>query len=69
MLKDLFKKMNRSQEPETGDLNMDYDGFYSGKSERPVERVAEKTEAPAEPRQAAGGYYDAPRASTNRGYE
>ena len=44
MLKDLFKKMNRGQEPETGDLNMDYDGFYSGRSERPVDRNAESAE-------------------------
>lgn len=68
MLKDLFKKMNRGQDSNTDDLNMGYDGFYSGKSERPVDRSAENTEAPADSRQA-GGYYDAPRAAANRGYD
>ena len=68
MLKDLFKKMNRGQETQNDDLNMDYDGFYSGRSERPVDRNAENAEAPAGSHQA-GGYYDAPHAATpNRGY-
>ena len=69
MLKDLFKKVNRGQEPQIDDLNMDYNGFYSGRSERPVDRSADNAEASSASRQA-GGYYDAPRTATGaRGYE
>lgn len=64
--KDLFKKMNPEQEPETDDLNMDYTDFYSGRSARPADAPARPAEGTDAPR--AGGYYDTP-ARPKGGYE
>ena len=67
-MKNFFKKMNRGQDVEQDDLNLDYGDFYVGKepagSERPVERNSERAED-----NTSGGYYDVPKNNTRGGYE
>ena len=57
-MKNFFKKINRNQEPEQEDLNLDYSDFYMGKDSR-SERAEEQNREPASEQRSAGGYYDA----------
>ncbi len=64
-MKNFFKKLNKGQDVEQDDLNLDYGDFYTGKESRVVERPVER---PAEDR-GNGGYYDVPKTTARGGYE
>ena len=64
-MRNFFKKLNKGQEAEQEDLNLDYGDFYSGKNGSEPE--AQRREAPAT-EHSAGGYYDVPKTSRG-GYE
>ena len=70
-MKNFFKKLNKGQEQEQDNLNLDYGDFYTGKSDRTDERRDDRfDERRAEPAadRSAGGYYDTPKANRG-GYE
>ena len=64
-MKNFFKKLNKGQDTEQDDLNLDYGDFYSGKGSSEPE--APHREAPAS-EHSAGGYYDVPK-PVRGGYE
>lgn len=66
-MKNFFKKLNKGQDVEQDDLNLDYGDFYMGKESRSEERSAQRSAEPATER-SAGGYYDVPKTSRG-GYE
>ena len=61
MMKNFFKKLNRGQDVEQDDLNLDYGDFYVGKEMPNADR-------PAEPA-SGNGYYDVPKNNNRGGYE
>ena len=70
-MKNFFKKLNKGQEVEQDDLNLDYGDFYMGKDSRADEPRRgddqNRADEPAKER-SAGGYYDVPKNSRG-GYE
>ena len=66
-MKNFFKKINRNQEAEQEDLNLDYSDFYMGKDSR-SDRAEDRREESAPEQRSAGGYYDVAKPSRG-GYE
>ena len=69
-MKNFFKKINRNQEAEQEDLNLDYSDFYMGKDSRSdrSDRAEDRREESAPEQRSAGGYYDVAKPSRG-GYE
>ena len=61
MMKNFFKKLNRGQDVEQDDLNLDYGDFYVGKEMPKADRPADT--APG------NNYYDVPKSNNRGGYE
>ncbi len=72
-MKNFFKKINRNQEAEQEDLNLDYSDFYMGKDSRSdradeQRRSEDRREESAPDQRSSGGYYDVAKPARG-GYE